>query len=282
MRLFRRFKSAWTAFLIIFSIAGVMLTYKQLNDSRSEGRRKNYLGELVEGGDINFGPVPPGVDKPRYPEVDIMEVQALKHNMDRQKDKIQALRKIEHPSLDTDKYFLIKNLLKRLYPDDWGKAPEADEMAMDAIQNLNDLGFESPMSCKDIDSLRISASFRVGKKKYVDRAYVLDKGVEVIMKSQANDLDIKVKCLQSMYDQEKCSAMGNYLLLREILWFSVLKHDGIVDLLGYCIRGDQVDQNVRKKGIMIITEPGVPVMPSTFNVLRYKERLMVSKAIYSL
>jgi hypothetical protein len=60
---------------------------------------------------------------------------------------------------------------------------------------------------KNIDSLRISSSFRAGKKKFVDRAYVPDKGVEVIMKSQANDLDIKVKCLQSVYDNDKCSKM---------------------------------------------------------------------------
>lgn len=281
MRLFRRFKSAWTAFLIIFSIAGVMLTYKRLNDSRSEGHRKNYLGDLVEGGDLNFGQGPPGMIKPKYPDVDVMEVQALQHNIERQKEKIQALPKIEHPTLDTNKYYTIKSFLKRLYPEDWGKAPDADEMAMDAIQNLNELGFESPMSCKDIDSLRITASFRVGKKKFVDRAFVIDKGVEVIMKSQANDLDIKVKCLQSMYDHDKCSAMGNYVLLREILWFSVLKHDGIADLLGYCIRGDQIDHSVRKKGIIIVTEPGVPVMPSTFSVLRFKERLRVCRHLYT-
>ncbi|CAC5400310.1 PKDCC [Mytilus coruscus] len=274
MRLLRyRYKSAWIAFLILFSIAGVMLTYKRLSDSRSDGSKKNDLNDLVEGGDMNFAPVNHGMDKPRYPEVDIMEVQALQHNIERQKDKLQALPKIELPALDSNKYRRIKSLLKNLYPLDWGRAQDADDMIMEVSQELYDLGFESPMSCKDIDGLRISSSFRVGKKKFIDRAFVPDKGVEVIMKSQANDLDIKVKCLQSVYDADKCSMMGNYGLLREVLWFSVLKHDGIADLLGYCIRGDQIDHLVHKKGVILLTEPGIPVMPSTFSIIKFHDRL---------
>lgn len=260
-----------------------MLTYKRLSDSRSDGNKKNLLKDLVQGGDMNFAPVQHGMmDKPRYPEVDIMEVQALQNNIERQKDKMLALPKIELPSLDSEKYSRIKSLLKRLYPENWGTALDADEMAMDVSVELNDLGFESPMSCKNIDSLRISSSFRAGKKKFVDRAYVPDKGVEVIMKSQANDLDIKVKCLQSVYDNDKCSKMGNYVLLREILWFSILKHDGIADLLGYCVRGDRIDSTVHKKGVIILTEPGVPVMPSTFGVMRFKERLKHARQLSEL
>jgi hypothetical protein len=55
-----------------------------------------------------------------------------------------ALPKIELPSLDSEKYNRLKSLLKRLYPENWGTAPDADEMAMDVSVELNDLGFESP------------------------------------------------------------------------------------------------------------------------------------------
>ena len=252
-----------------------MLTYKRLSDSNGATQKKHSLQDLVQGGDMNFAPVNHGMDKPKYPEVDIMEVQALQHNIERQKDKIQRLPKVDPPILDNNKYQRIKDLMYKLYPSNWGTAQDADEMSMDVIQELNDMGFESPMSCKDIDRLKIASSFRVGKKKFIDRAFLSDKGVEVIMKSQANDLDIKVKCLQTVYDADKCSTMGNYGLLREILWFPVLKHDGIVDLLGYCIRGDRIDNIVRKKGVIVLTEPGVPVMPSTFSTIQYKDRLMV-------
>lgn len=284
MRLLRyRFKSAWTAFLIIFSVAGVMLTYKRLSDSRSNSGKKTLLKDLVQEGDtLHFAPVHNSLDKPRYPEVDVMEVQALQHNIEIQKDKLKSLPKLRVPSLDNNKYNRLKSLLQKLYPDNWGTAPDADEMSMDVSEELKDLGIESPMSCRNIDSLRISSSFRAGKKKFIDRAFVPDKGVEVIMKSQANDLDIKVKCLQSVYDNDKCSTMGNYLLLREILWFSILKHDGIAGLLGYCIRGDNIDNMIRKKGVIILTEPGVPVMPSTFSIMKFKERLMYAKQLSEL
>jgi hypothetical protein len=56
-----------------------------------------------------------------------------------------------------------------------------------------------------------------------------------------------------------------FKFFREILWFSILKHEGIADLLGYCVRGDRIDNTVYKKGVIILTEPGVPVI---INIIR--------------
>jgi hypothetical protein len=54
-----------------------MLTYKRLSDSRSDGNKKHLLKDLIQGGDMNFAPVHHGMmDKPRYPEVDIMKKKA--------------------------------------------------------------------------------------------------------------------------------------------------------------------------------------------------------------
>ena len=62
----------------------------------------------------------------------------------------------------------------------------------------------STLNCKDIDSLWISSSVKFGRQKFVDRAYVDRHGQEMIIKSQTVDQQLKIKCLQSVYNADKC------------------------------------------------------------------------------
>uniref|UniRef100_K1Q7J8 Uncharacterized protein n=1 Tax=Magallana gigas TaxID=29159 RepID=K1Q7J8_MAGGI len=177
------------------------------------------------------------------------------------------------PLMDEDKTVRLRRLLSDLYPDNWGTAKDADEMAYDIKIQLSDLGYESGLSCKDIDYIRISQAIKVGSKKYVDRAILRPQNTEVVIKSQGNDQETKIKCMKRVYDADKCHNMGNYHLMREILLLSILKHPGIVNLIGFCIRGDSINYDIKKKGLLLVLEAGTPVTPGILSYTQWDTRM---------
>lgn len=248
MRCRLRYKSGWTAFLFLFCIAGVFLTYKQVNDVDEKRPEK------LQTEDRNH----PDVVEMRQRGQEIV-------NQNRNNEDI--------PFMDEDKTVRLRRLLSDLYPDNWGTAKDADEMAYDIKIQLSDLGYESGLSCKDIDNLRISQAIKVGSKKYVDRAVLRPQNTEVVIKSQGNDQETKIKCMKNVYDADKCHNMGNYQLMREILLLSFLKHPGIVNLIGFCIRGDSINYDIKKKGLLLVLEAGTPITPGILSYTQWETRM---------
>ena len=179
------------------------------------------------------------------------------------------------PDLNLSNPDRLKRILKYLYPENWGMAKDADEMAIELKHEMSELGLDSAMSCKEIDMLRVQQPVKIGSKKFVDRALMKPHNREVVMKSQGNDQEIKVKCMQQVYDAEKCHVMGNYMLMREILFLSLLKDAGIIRPLGYCLRGDNIHHDMKKKGILLVVEAGTPVNGGTFSYVPWFTRLQV-------
>jgi hypothetical protein len=180
------------------------------------------------------------------------------------------------PLMEEDKVVQLRRLLYDLYPDNWGTAKDADEMAYTIKIHLSDLGYDSGFSCKEIDLLRVSQAIKVGSKKYVDRAIIRPQNTEVVIKSQGNDQETKIKCMKKVYDAEKCHNMGNYFMLREILLLSVLKHPGVISILGYCIRGDNINYDIKKKGLLLVLESGTPITSRVLSYTPWETRMKVS------
>ncbi|XP_061197727.1 uncharacterized protein LOC133205857 isoform X2 [Saccostrea echinata] len=248
MRCRLRYRSGWTAFLFLFTIAGVILTYNQMNDDK-----KSSIKDSVDRQGPNVVEMRQKVKQPVHP-------------------KQQNLFN-EVPLMEEDKTVRLRRLLSDLYPDNWGTAQDADEMAYNIKIQLSDLGYESGLTCKDVDNLRISQAIKVGAKKYVDRAILHPHNTEVVIKSQGNDQETKIKCMKKVYDADKCHNMGNYHLMREIILLSVLKHPGIVNFLGFCIRGDSINYDIKKKGLLLVLEAGTPITPGILSYTQWETRL---------
>ncbi|XP_062589646.1 uncharacterized protein LOC134251269 isoform X2 [Saccostrea cucullata] len=248
MRCRLRYRSGWTAFLFLFTIAGVILTYNQMNEDKKSNIKDNVNKQ---------GP----------------NVVEMRQKVQRPVQQKQGNLFNEVPLMEEDKTVRLRRLLSDLYPDNWGTAQDADEMAYNIKIQLSDLGYESGLTCKDVDNLRISQAIKVGAKKYVDRAILQPHNTEVVIKSQGNDQDTKIKCMKKVYDADKCHNMGNYHLMREIILLSVLKHPGIVNFLGFCIRGDSINYDIKKKGLLLVLESGTPITAGILAYTQWETRL---------
>ncbi|XP_041347887.1 uncharacterized protein LOC121367655 isoform X2 [Gigantopelta aegis] len=176
-----------------------------------------------------------------------------------------------------------KKFLLQLYPKDWAKATAPDEMALDLKHFLLDLGLNSNMSCKDIDLLQIGRTVAHSGRKYIERGQFDDfSRLEVTVKSQSIDIETKIECMKKIYDIEHCSPMGNYRMLREIFLLTLLKHSSVIQVLGYCIRGDRISASLRKKGLVLITEVGTPLTAEVIKVLPWHSRVMFASQLADL
>ncbi|XP_055861948.1 uncharacterized protein LOC106075241 [Biomphalaria glabrata] len=167
----------------------------------------------------------------------------------------------------------LTNLLLGLYPLNWANAPDADEMALEVKHTLLDYGFDSNMTCKDIDSLQISGTIYASRSKYIDQGApgksrhgssysfrsddVQEDNSFYAVRSVIGDMSTKVACLKQIYDVDLCSTMGVYRLLREVLLLSTLHHPSIIRLNGFCLRGSRMSSRLQDKGAIIVTEMGV-------------------------
>ncbi|XP_050411422.1 uncharacterized protein LOC126825707 isoform X2 [Patella vulgata] len=171
----------------------------------------------------------------------------------------------------------VKAFLEQLEPEDWSVASQPDELAIELKHLLLDLDLESPMSCKEIDSLRLGVPLAQSNRKYVDRGQSEDsQRSEYTIISQSVDLETKIACMKKIYDAEHCSPMGNYKLLKQLLLLSVLKHPNIVELKGYCVRGDGISSEIRKKGIILVTAVGVPFHQGGFSIIPWRKKISLA------
>ncbi|XP_021369837.1 uncharacterized protein LOC110460932 isoform X2 [Mizuhopecten yessoensis] len=293
MRCRMRYRTGWTVFLVVCTLIGVFLTYRQIGNMRHDQtsyKKSNpkfynpqdvFLKEFDQDQQQNIKN--PGAGFVARSDFNDQNVQdnALSNKLQlvaREPADIMsnkdAVNSGNTSSIDRTLKSELLSILKDLNPSDLGKAPEAIEMALQVKTILLDLEIYSQMTCKDIDYLRVSQSVKITRRKYVDRAYIDKRGSEVIMKSQAIDMDSKIKCMQSKYDVDKCQVMGNYNLLREIVALTVLKHPTIIKVQGYCIRGDSINYNIKKKGVVLITEPGMAVNIGNLASYSWKSKIL--------
>lgn len=282
MRCRVRYRTGWTLFLCVCTLIGIFLTYRQIgshhqkhSDRKFYNPQDDLLNEFHQEEQATFEEFPP-------PNKNFQEDSLSNDNKNKfvAQEPADIMRnkdiynRSKSPPMDNMLKLEVRSILHQLYPTDWGKAADAIDMAISVKSFLMDLDMDSKMSCKDIDYLRVSQSIKITRRKYVDRAFVERRGSEVIIKSQAVDQDVKIKCMQSKYDVDKCQVMGNYNLLREIVLLSLLKHPIIIKLRGYCIRGDSINYNLRKKGVVLVTEPGMVVNIANLASYNWKSKIL--------
>lgn len=170
----------------------------------------------------------------------------------------------------------IAIFLEKLYPFDWAKATPADEMTLDMKQFLLEKKIYSDFSCKHIDSLKLQQIYpSTNGRKYIDVGKIDD--VMVAVKSQKQDHNVKIECMQNFYDPDFCSNMSNYKIMRELIMFILFKDQSIAKMLGFCIRGDEMNSDMRKKGITMVMEFGNPETSYQFGSKPWLNKLEVCK-----
>ncbi|XP_048257075.1 uncharacterized protein LOC124133412 isoform X2 [Haliotis rufescens] len=262
--------------ILTLCLCGVYFTYKSLSGQEtSHSRRRNSFPSLDKRKGLRFqaakqrhGNVrPPDSTNDWHKEQQIMRQSlmsgSLKFN--------PVLQKKLH------------SFISELYPDDWGTARETDEVALELKSLLLDVGLGSNMSCKQIDSLHIGGNMARSDKRYVERGRFDEYSRnEVTVKSQSFDVGTKIKCMKKVYDFEYCSLMGNYKMMREILYLALLRHPTIVNMLGYCVRGDQISPEIRKKGLIVVTELGSPLSPHSLASMPWQTKVMYALQLAKL
>ncbi|CAG5135537.1 unnamed protein product [Candidula unifasciata] len=212
----------------------------------------------------------------------------------------EEFEKMNRKLLDDNSRKALLKFLHTLYPANWATASDTDDVALDLKYILVDYGLESKMSCKQIDSLTLDASMSHSGSSYLEYAYPsggepdrssahlrsrfntkLDK-LAYVLKSLSSDRETKIACMKQVYEASRCAAMGNYRLLREILFLSVLRHPNIIMMEGYCLRGNRVSVRMPEKGLIIVTEVGTRVTPSVISEMTWSKRIKVALQVGQL
>ena len=185
----------------------------------------------------------------------------------------------------------VKEVLSVLYPVSWKLAKEPDEVAIILKDKLLALNLHSPMSCHEINDYEILGSLGSSSRKFVEKLQEPQNNFGsfdsqerqrkrrtlMAVKSQANDIQTKIACMKQVYNADFCNPMGNYLLMREIFLLCYLRHPNLIGLLGYCLRGDHISMDMRKKGLVLVMEAGVPLVPSVLASLSWSRRVQVRR-----
>ncbi|XP_005099499.1 uncharacterized protein LOC101853091 [Aplysia californica] len=214
-------------------------------------------------------------------------------------NNIQLLK--DRDLLSADSKEALTNFLKQLYPDDWAHAPDTDEIALDLKYVLIDYGFESKMSCKEIDSLRLGNPVSFSSSKFIEYAYDdnqdnnegnsyenyynrnnRNRNANAAVKSPSSDSDTKIACMKQVYDPDFCATMGNYKFLREILFMATLHHPSILTMKGYCLRGNRLASKLQEKGLVMVTETGVALTPTAVRSSSWYQRLHMALQVSHL
>ncbi|XP_067680859.1 uncharacterized protein [Haliotis asinina] len=268
--------------ILTLCLCGVYFTYRSLSGHEtSHSHRRNSFPSLDKRKGLRFqaakqrlgnarAPVPSGNQEPSNDWHKEQEI--------RRQSLMSGSLKF-NPILQKK----IHNFISELYPDDWGAARETDEVALELKSLLLDIGLESNMSCKEIDSLHIGGNMARSDKRYVERGRFDEYSRhEVTVKSQSFDVSTKIKCMKKVYDFEYCSLMGNYKMMREILYLALLRHPTIVNMLGYCVRGDQISPEIRKKGLIVVTELGSPLSHHSLVSMPWQTKVMYALQLAKL
>ena len=246
---------------------GVFLTYRTLNSQDVSSSLRSSLPTMEKR-------------KPRYqaahPQHGLFDDRHQRTNLNQQ---FNSGRKVKE----------VREVLSILYPASWKTAKEPDEVAIILKDKMLALDLHSPMPCREINDYEILGSLGSSNRKYVEKLQESRSNLDsfdsrereqkrrnlMAIKSQANDIQTKIACMKQVYDADFCKPMGNYLLMREIFLLRYLRHPSLIGLLGYCLRGDQISMELRKKGLVMVMEAGIPLVPSLLASLSWSRRVQV-------
>ena len=189
---------------------------------------------------------------------------------------LRALENDDDYITSDEKLARLKLLLIDLTPTNWKTTPDVEDMVLQLKSELYDLGIDSELSCKEITALK-PGGFHFHShfgKKSVERLQI-DYFKSVVVKSPGKDTQLKVLCMKMDYNDKRCSVMSNYNLMRELVYLLVLNSPSIINLKGYCLRGETIDHRLHKKGLMIVTEAGEEVKISTLMHFPWQTKLEV-------
>ena len=158
----------------------------------------------------------------------------------------------------------LKLLLNNLSPTNWKTALDAGEMMSIVKRELSDMDLVSKLSCQEIDALKLGSAHKTGfyGKKMVDYV-MLAYPIELVVKSAGNDHVLKIECMKQDYNADRCANMANYKIMRELIYLLALEHKSIIELKGFCLRGETIDSRLNMKGAIIVTE-GSRQLPDGF------------------
>ena len=176
----------------------------------------------------------------------------------------------------------LKLLLNNLSPSNWKTALDAGEMMSIVKRELSDMDVISKLSCQEIDALKLGSAHKSGYygKKMVDHV-MLAYPIELVIKSTGNDHTLKIECMKQDYNAERCANMANYKIMRELIYLLALEHKSIIDLKGFCLRGETIDSRLNMKGAIIVTE-GSKQLPDGFYNFCWACRLEVRNDSYHI
>ena len=232
------------------------------------------------------------VDKlPFQRQNDLNQINPLRQRLkvDPKKDKLEnglqpvaAAQLIRNLEADNDyitseeKYLRFKMLLNKLSPANWKKTLDAGDMMSVVKSELMDMDLVSKMSCQEIDALKLGSAHRSGfyGKKAVDYV-MLAYPIELAVKSIGNDHPLKIACMKQDYNADRCTNMANYKLMRELIFLLAMDNEAIIEMKGFCLRGETIDPRLNMKGVVIVTE-GSRQVPEAFYNHCWPCRLQVS------
>ncbi|KAL3856863.1 hypothetical protein ACJMK2_011574 [Sinanodonta woodiana] len=296
-RLRRSTKSGLVFMLLAICIFGIYISYKQVGDGRLLPRLPSYKLDQASTKKPKIAPEldhripspPVGINLKKHLEVALNSSLHNAHNQllkNSQSDLLKnagqrVLENAKNDILEEDRLIRLRSLIQELYPANWKTAMEPDDMLLQLKSELEDLGIYSGMSCQEIDKLKLSNSYStlVGKK-YVDRISL--GNVEIIIKSTGQDHDMKIECMKADYNAERCSALGNYKIMREVVFFAILQHPGIAELKGFCLRGQTVNSQMSKKGAILVMPNGEAINYHTIAGYTWQKQLEYSIRLMDL
>ena len=271
----RRMRLKWVLFLLSVCFVGLYFTYKKLVESKQGSRIRGH-----------------SVDKlPFQRQNDLNQINPLRQRLkvDPKKDKLEnglqpvavapLIRNLEADSdyiTSEEKYLRFKILLNKLSPANWKKTLDAGDMMSVVKSELMDMDLVSKMSCQEIDALKLGSAHRSGfyGKKAVDYV-MLAYPIELAVKSIGNDHPLKIACMKQDYNADRCTNMANYKLMRELILLLAMDNAAIIEMKGFCLRGETIDPRLNMKGVVIVTE-GSRQVPEAFYNHCWPCRLQVS------
>ena len=271
----RRMRLKWVLFLLSVCFIGLYFTYKKLVESKQGSRMRGH-----------------SVDKlPFQRQNDLNQINPLRQRLkvDPKKDKLEnglqpvaaapLIRNLEADSdyiTSEERYLRFKMLLNKLSPANWKKTLDAGDMMSVVKSELMDMDLVSKMSCQEIDALKLGSAHRSGfyGKKAVDYV-MLAYPIELAVKSIGNDHPLKIACMKQDYNAERCTNMANYKLMRELILLLAMDNAAIIEMKGFCLRGETIDPRLNMKGVVIVTE-GSRQVPEAFYNHCWPCRLQVS------
>jgi len=291
----RKARYQWIVFLLLVCILGLYLTFKRVGGANRYGRDfKHYptadfiqiqdsLKKQVKK-DLKLGKIE--IDPTANSKVGKLEsgknvadgILDLESSM---VDGVPAGRILvndEDYISNEEKLARLKLLVLQLSPTDWKSVPDPDEIILLTKSEFSDLDIQSGLTCREIDRL-VSNNRQLGYhgKKFIDHMKP-DRNslLEMVVKSVGNDDQFKIDCMKQDYNPERCHALSNYKLVKELVLLNVLEHPSIIKVLGFCLRGDTIDLQVNKKGVVIVTESGMMLDHGVIYNLPWISKLQVS------